>query len=480
LKQLTQKILNNNIVRHIRSTALLNMAIKCGIVVLFFIISLWWLPAAYISGVLLALFILAEFNIKSIYYVLFFYPFRDSMVGFFLIALGIVSAIGIILFLVNSTKAEKKQYLLFFVVSTLYFIYLVVFTIPHFGHRISNFFLGTCFLFACLMNKDKLNLKSIVYWLIAGLLTSSIIGIMMIFIPGVISNADVSEFFGRNFSTHYLFGHRRFAGLTENTNFFDWLVFCGFAGLLVLNLQRKQKLWEFILLFTLLFTVGYSTISRTFVFAFAVIITVYAILKIIKERKKSLVTLGCIFVSTLIVVAAMFPYTVAIFSRLEGGLHEFDNWQEDVVDPGRLGIWIRYLNAWVSSPYTFFFGRGLSAPALGGMQPHNFYVLILANTGFFGLLFFIAFVGSLFYTLFKIQKLKPNLPAFFSLFVFLVIGMTQSLFPRILFFIFVIFFIMATKGTPTQEISPSPQAPTESPQVSRSCPQPDDKELSQE
>jgi len=442
---------------HIRSTALLNMAIKCGVVVLFFIISLWWLPAAYISGVLLALFILAEFDVRSIYYILFFHAFENVMLVFYFTAFGLFAVISL-------TKSFRKTPLLFVITSAVFVLYCLAFTIPRFGYMLPMFFAGILLVLVCLTSNKEINFKAALYWFIAGILGASIIGLLINFIPGAILFTYLP--FGRELWEHRSFGLQRFAALSNNTNHLHAMTSAALAGLLVLDLQKKIRLREFIPLFAIMFAISFATIARTFMITFAVMMTAYLVLKIIRHKRQSLKTFAFLGLALIVVCGAMYHYTLANMMRLniipERQIIQNNRplrqetfeieYRPDIDDPGRGGIWRRNLRDWSSSAYTVFFGRGIDSPNIGNVTQHNTLVFILVKTGLVGLILFIAFFFSLFYTMYKVKKFKFDTSLLIIFLTLACLAMTESIYPRVMFFIFIAFFILSTEQKEEIEI----------------------------
>ena len=437
--------------QHIRSTAFWNMVIKCSIVVALFIISLWWLPAAYISGVLLCLFILLEFHDKSIYHILFFFPFENMMLIFFYVAVALFVASSIIRFCITQ-KGEWKKYSVLIASSTLLLLYCLAFTIPMFGMYLPLLLGGVLLAFVCVISKVKF--KPALYWFIAGLVASCLIGIMVLFAPGLLLYGDVPYVFGRKIEEHHAFGMLRFAALTINTNRLHMMASIAIASLMVLDLQRRTKIWEFISLVVLMSAIAFSTIARTFLISFTIMLLAYFILKIMKEKKHAFTTLAVLGVALLTISGVMFPVTVANISRLrqEPILIPYDPPPSqgpifvepgEIDDPGRFGIWRRNLRDWTSSPFTFLFGRGIDSPHIGNMHQHNAIVFFLVKTGIIGLALFIAFLASLMFTLYKVKKYKFNINAMLILLAAFCISMTELMFRNYLFFMFIAFFIFA-------------------------------------
>ena len=72
-------------------------------------------------------------------------------------------------------------------------------------------------------------------------------------------------------------------------------------------------------------------------------------------------------------------------------------WEDGTpIDPGRIGLWKRYLNDFIESPKKIIFGAGVSALALG-TPPHNTFINLIWQFGIIG----IAILSVIFWTIFN-------------------------------------------------------------------------------
>jgi hypothetical protein len=183
-------------------------------------------------------------------------------------------------------------------------------------------------------------------------------------------------------------------------------------------------------------------------------------LKLFLEKRQALKRVALVGLSVLVVCGVMWQYTIANLMRLniiqERVIVEnstpprqeiFEKPRSPLVvdDPGRAGIWERNIDDWLSSPKTFFFGRGIDSPHIGNIHQHNALIFILVKTGIVGLLLFILLLFSLFYTLYKIKKFRFTIVPFSALLIVFGICITERLFPNHLFFAFIMVYILSVE-----------------------------------
>jgi len=378
--------------------------------------------------------------------------------------------ICVVLYIVKTTRKEKKMTFLLAIrlIAFLFFCFVGVMVtmegtmlegiqniIPWLGALSAYSLLAlhmTLLFFLCNLKKD-VNFKHLVLFFIAGILVSSVIGAFVDVIPSLAHAIDWREF-----------GLSRFWALTENPNRLHMLLFSAISSLFVLDLRKQISKRVFIILFVLLFALGLSTIARTFVVTILLLTAVYLTLKLLRDKKTAIKQILVLGITVLLVCGTVFPYTVAsiartvnipipgdhIVTRANPPRHEAHGvdvgnwmWGAGYDDPGRMIIWERYLKDWVSSPRTFFFGRGVDSPAIQQVHAHNIVVWLLNKTGLIGFLLFMWFWLTLFYTMYKVKKYKFCLASFLILLAFLGVGMFELILPRVQGFIYFFMFVFS-------------------------------------
>lgn len=204
----------------------------------------------------------------------------------------------------------------------------------------------------------------------------------------------------------------RFSALAFHPNSFGIVCLITMSFLMAVLYKKQINLFYFLILFTLLFVLGYLSLSRDFIIAFAILFIIFVFLYLIKNRKKAFKPVGllslvivcvcaCCFLPTKIylirfnILPNTFNETQVIYpstdSFIEIGTEEKnEKWWSKVYngeiryDPGRVVLWKLYLKNWSGSLKSIFFGRGISANLIGQMAAHNSYIQSLWNHGILG------------------------------------------------------------------------------------------------
>lgn len=451
----------------LRSTSVPAMAIKLGLCtgVFLFAVLVWW-PAVIICVALACVFIAMEANVRSISYLLFFVSFdnmlRTDIKGlpktwfqYIIFAVIIVYAFH---YIFKTSWDEKKKFLLLGIGMCVYLVYCLIVSYKTLGNSYVTLLRHMLLLFLLCNLKKGLDFKTLIYVFVAGVLVSSFLGLFINVLPKLAYRSmEFREY-----------GLTRFSALTGNPNRLHMLLFIAINGLFVLDF-RKQISWKlFYPILAVLLALGLSTISRTFYVIFPINLALYIGLKLWRERKACLKRIIIIGAACLVVCGVMYQYTAAGLMRLdiikereivenltppredeESGLHPGHilwGGGESVDDPGRMGIWKRYIKDWVSSPTTFLFGRGLGSPYLGGLHEHNTYLFMLHKTGLVGLLLFAFFLFTLFYNMYKVKKYRFDLAGLMFMLIYACVCLFELPFPRITGFIYFFMFIFGLES----------------------------------
>jgi hypothetical protein len=292
--------------------------------------------------------------------------------------------------------------------------------------------------YVLLLKGREIGFKSTANCFVYGVLLSCVIGLIRhIFWQSTVPRAYAVELL-------------RFSALTGNPNNLYPFVLCAMCCVFVLNFNAKFK-WREIAILSALSAFGFLTISRGFIMFLVPLVLISLSMLLIKHKTPALTRAACILGAVILGGLCVFPYTITGFARTFSPETEFEiaadmqTPEDKLYDPGRWGIWKKNLNEWTSSPRNFFIGQNFTAPDIWNMNPHNFIILILIKTGLVGLLLFAAFLAMIFVLLYK-RKQKFSLPSFLFLFVIL-LDLIETNFPRFGFFMFIFFFILATKET---------------------------------
>ena len=174
-----------------------------------------------------------------------------------------------------------------------------------------------------------------------------------------------------------------------------------FASSSVFYLQYKGKIGNVGYVYnTLIFAICYITLARSFLYAYLGGLVLFIIAEIIKEKKNSWKIILPEVAGVLFVALVLFMYTKAHFGRVtvDDLVNGYNNSvdAEDITaiaDPGRGGLTKIYVKDFLSSILVVLFGRGISAPWIGGtskLSSHNTYLQCFWNTGVIGVVLFVA------------------------------------------------------------------------------------------
>jgi len=446
--------------RALRATTVKAYIIKLAICVGVFLLAiLFWWPLIWVAVIIVCVFMVLEASVKSITYIFFFVSFSFSLTVQIYIFLVLLTVISLFRYIFKTTWQEKKKSLVLAIGTLLFLVYCSATLVTGVSSLMAlGYFLGLLLhmllLFCVCCLKKEINFKVLVYFFIAGILTATLIGV---FVDVISELTKIIEFRS--------YGLTRFSALTENPNHLYWLVFAGISGLFVLDLRKQISKKEFIPLFVLLFAIGLSTIARAFILIMLIVVVVYIGLSIWRDRKSALKPILVFVTTMLLVCGAMFPYTMVNLMRLtnvpDNALHEIirrehpprhiqhgidpnsSRFGPGFHDPGRTEIWERNMDDWISSPIVFLFGRGIASPDIGQVHPHNIVVWVLIKIGLVGMLLFILYLLSFFYTMFKVKKYKFDLVSFLFLIAFFGVGMLSLIIARIEGFVYIFFFIFS-------------------------------------
>jgi len=382
VKQFLEKVYTR-----LRSTDTTNFLIKIGIQVVLLFIGFFFQPFVIVAAAMLVLFMIFENDVKSFYYIVFFYCFTSGFIyhtyDLFYVPVVFFVVMHVCRYLITVKFRVHKDVLFVSVfVLSAYFVLAQLIGRPDFervGMAVHLLFL----LFVCVKNLDKLKLEAVAFFLAGGILLSSLLGLFRGLIPRL--SLVIPEFEGR------------FSALMVNPNSLYMIVLCAIAAILVLNVQNKMNKYLFSGVFAALTVIGIATLSRAFILIYFLLVLAFGLVKVLKARKnkvelkKTLLFIGvlCIAVTILFLI----PPFQAIISRF-ASLTNLDSQQsvDTLYDPGRWGLWKLYIETWASSAKNIIFGLGFASPigpnGVKATSAHNVLVVLLAQTGLVGLALF--------------------------------------------------------------------------------------------
>lgn len=265
------------------------------------------------------------------------------------------------------------------------------------------------FLFYIFVKKIEQNdFKNQVFAFVFGMLSSSCIGML----KGSWSRLDA---YFSDMNTIYVNGESsiRFTGLYLDPNYYSISVIFAIT-LCVMFFTKKEGNRAFWGIGAGMLTIfGFSSYSKMFLIALAVVILVFVIYAL-RTPKMVIATL-------LILIGA----GGAIYNWMQSSgfldtmLRRFES--EDI-STGRFEIWERYINHLSEFPKTLLFGDGIEAAYISGSAPHNTLIEVLYFVGILGGILFLLTVLSIF--LCKKNDNKRNIVNFVLPILLLIMTMT--------------------------------------------------------
>ncbi len=294
-------------------------------------------------------------------------------------------------YLIDVFKLKKELNYKLILVIMLIFAY-IYFPIHKVGISLTIQYLVIFAVFYLLIErKNEISIKTLVLYASMGLIISSFISYL----------APLSERMPLILAKYVNFGVVKFQGLFINPNGYAVYINLLLPFVVYYCLQRKGAFW-FVPL-TILTSFAYMTLSRNYLICVIIIFAYYLISVCIRKDKRMLIGLGIVAVILLFVCVCEQNNTKVYLARFgfistESITPSADNdiniapdnsnelWIDGTpLDPGRVGIWKRYLKDFASSPINIVFGAGMAAELLG-IDCHNFYLQYLWRFGILGVL----------------------------------------------------------------------------------------------
>lgn len=162
-------------------------------------------------------------------------------------------------------------------------------------------------------------------------------------------------------------------------------------GVLASLIITKNKLVDWIL-FVVISALGIVTFSKTFIILWCLIVLILFIAVLKKHTKKTLI-ISAVVLGIFMVGCICFPKILIIFKdRFFGTIsncHSFTQFM-DMITTERYSIWVGYSTYIFTNPLVLFFGKGLGAYRLPGLNStHNVILAMLYQLGIVGIALFI-------------------------------------------------------------------------------------------
>lgn len=243
------------------------------------------------------------------------------------------------------------------------------------------------YVFAC--NTHWLNLSKITIAYGEGVILSSILSTVSVYIPKLYNVVDSMM------KTYNVFGESklsRMSGMTYDPNLFGLYVIIGVVANLCVVHTKKYKNCLFNVIIALVLTVmGIMTLSKTFIIVISLVgcgfIGVWINSRQISFSKK--ITIIGILVIVLFILAS---YTGVYFQAI---VSRFSKSNVGGITTGRSTLWRYYIDMLLNKPISLLFGKSLGFTVSGMSSPHNFIVYMLLHFGIFGIGIYISMILSL-------------------------------------------------------------------------------------
>lgn len=236
---------------------------------------------------------------------------------------------------------------------------------------------------------------------------------------------------------HDAVGVNRFRGLTGHENSLAIFSILYMAFCLLLFFKKKVSIIEFYLVELILSMLGLSTKSKMFLILFLLLLICYFVKQFRKNGKNELLELS-IFMMFAGIIGMVFHNKLAeILGRFTGYFNDSSFF--DMITTGRVEIWKHYLNLWIATPVTIFFGIGGSYQDSYINYSHNQYVEILCKFGIVG--FALVFAFAIYFIVITKKRFKYGLENFIPICFIVLIAMMELLNSSIAGIILIIFCV---------------------------------------
>ena len=335
---------------------------------------------------------------------------------------GFLIALNISLLLLESKKLVlaiktkehlakiKKLFITWLSLLGIFTVYSVLYNKFH-VHRMGMFIDFIQCVVVCALVSKNINTKTVLLHLFVGIISSSIIGIML----------NLTDTF-----SPFIAGHieNRFGAFFNNIN--TLAVYCTlcascFISLILTHQLEFKKYCYFPIISTL---VGLLTYSKAFILINIILYLAWIILSFISSSNKKrfcLIFILCIPIIIFICIIAK-DYIHRILNRFLNT--NYDSIMENLTT-GRAEIWKQYIKRWLKSPITFLFGNGYTAPKIASNQyEHSVYIALLFQ---FGVLGTACIIALLIWSILRGGKLSKRVASYLPLALLLINGLVSNL-----------------------------------------------------
>lgn len=181
-------------------------------------------------------------------------------------------------------------------------------------------------------------------------------------------------------------------------------------SLLAFFIISKKANRDDIILFIGISLIGLLTFSKTYIIILCIQLMILLVWCFIQNAKKtSMILIPLLSLALLICIFA--PNVISNFTdRFIGNLNQCHSLKDilNMITTGRYDLWRQYSQYILNNPLVLFFGRGLGAPQINLLSPHNGYIAIIYQMGLVGTILFIQTLYFIFREYFKTKPQKPH------------------------------------------------------------------------
>lgn len=363
------KTKNDNFLRIFLSCCVLGLSLFVSIYVPFFV---------YVTLVLGLIFVICTKSVRKLYYLIFLVPllniFRvtseepfDRLILYVFIVFFVFMAFRFIFDLILKQKKIDWLFTITCLLAAIYFI--IIFDINKITYG-GSFLIGCLMIFFVKEYKNEIDAK----------------GIGLIFILGLMFSIFIGLFSNTSVRLQELIGYGKGGAIGFFAMGFGTESFCGeiaiaLAFLFTLHINKKIG-YLFYIVYSVLLIVSILTLSKFMFLMTAVLIAIYLILYIIKNRKDKAHNI----ILNVILMVLITSVVCLIFNRQMRATDEsgFDNFA-GVSLSERLSVWQSYFDRMFSNIKNILIGNGVGA-GLFINEPHNTFIQLIYYVGFLGFL----------------------------------------------------------------------------------------------
>ncbi|WZL73677.1 hypothetical protein QBE52_02775 [Clostridiaceae bacterium 35-E11] len=221
----------------------------------------------------------------------------------------------------------------------------------------------------------------------------------------------------------YINNVRRFSGLEYDPNFFSVILLITLSICIMFVLKEKSFFYKLSSL--ILVIIGFSTLSKTFLFGLVLllIVTLYytnSPIKLLGYLKKIVLLIPIILI--LLMLNDTFKDNVSLMFYRVSNINTLDD-----LTTNRYGMQVTYISFITSSAMNFLFGHGFSTEAIFqqgiSYSAHNTYLQIIFYVGIVGFIL----ITSYFVSIFKLKTYRKNKFSNLTLIIILIIMLSLDL-----------------------------------------------------